>query len=416
MSIRKWEYMPSDNSYSSIALYSIILPLLLLPAFSFSQVDVINNGTFIKNTNDSVIILGNVTHALDGKITNDGVFYISGNWKNNNPSDKIFTAGNNGWVHFDSSVQTISGSTLTHFNNLNLAGTGIKHLTGVDVEIEDTLALTNREFEIGANTAFVLTTDTGAVTHTDTNGFVSSLDIGGLSRNTLYASPYFFPVGSSAGSVRYRPIDITPNEVAANSFKVRMANVDATTEGFDLSVKEAIVGVSNPNFYHRIERTSGGSKADLTIYYRDTVDGDYDIVAHWKDLSEWKNTGLAPHTSRYGFRGLTAKAFDDFSGNPFVLSLNVELSSEVYVPTIFSPNGDGHNDIMFARGKGIVEIHFVIYDRWGEKVFETDDINTGWDGTYKGQPLNLGVFVYFIQGKLKNGDEIKKKGNFTLLR
>ena len=67
-------------------------------------------------------------------------------------------------------------------------------------------------------------------------------------------------------------------------------------------------------------------------------------------------------------------------------------------------------------GKGITDLQFLIYDRWGEKVFETNDINIGWDGTYKGEPLNIGVFVYFIKGKLKNGDDISKKGNVTLMR
>ena len=58
----------------------------------------------------------------------------------------------------------------------------------------------------------------------------------------------------------------------------------------------------------------------------------------------------------------------------------------------------------------------MIFDRWGERVFETTDINKGWDGVYKGKAMNLSVFVYIVSGKFKNGDLIEKKGNFTLLR
>jgi gliding motility-associated-like protein len=72
--------------------------------------------------------------------------------------------------------------------------------------------------------------------------------------------------------------------------------------------------------------------------------------------------------------------------------------------------------VLHPLGKGITEIKFTIFNRWGEKVFETNDINGGWDGTYKGEPLNIGVFVYYVWGKLKNGEELTKKGNVTLLR
>ena len=72
--------------------------------------------------------------------------------------------------------------------------------------------------------------------------------------------------------------------------------------------------------------------------------------------------------------------------------------------------------MLFVRGKGIVELKFMIFDRWGERVFETTDINKGWDGVYKGKAMNLSVFVYIVSGKFKNGDLIEKKGNFTLLR
>lgn len=402
--------------------YSIIIvSFLLLPFIAFSQINFVNNGASMSNTNLAFVINGNVIHQNNGSIANSGNFYIRGNWTNNNSSDNIFTSGPNGWVHLDSGVQTIGGSMPTHFNNLNLAGTGTKQLMGVDVEIEDTLALNDHEFDAGDNTVLVLATDTAIITRT--SGFVSSTNDGGLSRNTLSTSSYFFPVGSSLGTARFRPVDITPNEVSANTFKVRMANVDPASEGFDPSLKEAIVGDINPDFFHKINRTSGVDKADVTIYYNDTADGtaDYDILAYWENIStEWKNPGLAATTSKYGLSGLTKASFENFTSDPslipFALAVNVELSTNVFVANVFSPNGDGNNDVLHILGKGITEIEFIIYNRWGEKVFETTDIATGWDGTYKGSPMNIGVFVYYIKGKLKDGKEIIKKGNVTLLR
>lgn len=90
--------------------------------------------------------------------------------------------------------------------------------------------------------------------------------------------------------------------------------------------------------------------------------------------------------------------------------------SDVYVPNTFTPNGDGYNDVMYARGYKLGEIYFAIYNRWGEMVFETNDKNIGWDGIYKGKPADVGVFGYYIKVKCYNGLETFKKGNITLIR
>jgi len=88
----------------------------------------------------------------------------------------------------------------------------------------------------------------------------------------------------------------------------------------------------------------------------------------------------------------------------------------IFVPNIFSPNGDGHNDVFIARGKGIQAIELVVYSRWGEKVFETKTPEDGWDGSYKGQEMNAGVFVYYLKATMINNETIEKQGNVTLVR
>ncbi len=88
----------------------------------------------------------------------------------------------------------------------------------------------------------------------------------------------------------------------------------------------------------------------------------------------------------------------------------------VYVPGAFSPNGDGRNDVLHLKGEGVVWIQFEIYNRWGNKVFESNDLSMGWDGTYKGQMQNTGVFVYILEAEFENGERIKKSGDITLLR
>ncbi|NCP45110.1 MAG: gliding motility-associated C-terminal domain-containing protein, partial [Flavobacteriales bacterium] len=72
-----------------------------------------------------------------------------------------------------------------------------------------------------------------------------------------------------------------------------------------------------------------------------------------------------------------------------------------YIPNSFTPNDDGTNDVFRAYGEGIDLSNFKMYvfDRWGEKIFETDDITDGWDGTYRGSPVANGVYVWRIETK-----------------
>jgi gliding motility-associated-like protein len=89
----------------------------------------------------------------------------------------------------------------------------------------------------------------------------------------------------------------------------------------------------------------------------------------------------------------------------------------LYIPNTFTPNDDGVNDIFKIRSFVIDELHyFRIYNRWGELMFETKDVNQGWDGTFRGQKLNSGVYVYTAEVVCVNGDVVFLKGNITLLR
>jgi gliding motility-associated-like protein len=92
------------------------------------------------------------------------------------------------------------------------------------------------------------------------------------------------------------------------------------------------------------------------------------------------------------------------------------VETDVFIPNTFTPNGDGYNDKMFARGHKLAKVYFAIYNRWGEKVFETNDINEGWDGNFKGRPADVGVFGYYVKITCVNGQETFKKGNITLIR
>jgi gliding motility-associated-like protein len=94
--------------------------------------------------------------------------------------------------------------------------------------------------------------------------------------------------------------------------------------------------------------------------------------------------------------------------------VNPICSKEVFVPTIFSPNGDGKNDQQCVLGNCIASMEFSIYNRWGEIVFSTTDQNQCWDGMYKSKKVNAGVFVYKLKASLTNGGEVNQSGNITV--
>jgi gliding motility-associated-like protein len=89
---------------------------------------------------------------------------------------------------------------------------------------------------------------------------------------------------------------------------------------------------------------------------------------------------------------------------------------DVFVPNAFSPNGDNINDVVYVYGGCIESMHFTIYDRWGNMVFETNDPAAGWNGQANGVPANSGVYDYTLQATEYNGDVINKRGSITLMR
>jgi gliding motility-associated-like protein len=93
-----------------------------------------------------------------------------------------------------------------------------------------------------------------------------------------------------------------------------------------------------------------------------------------------------------------------------------EPCNSLFIPNAFSPNKDGQNDILFVRGDCIKAMQFDLFDRWGEKVFESENQSNGWDGTYKGEPMTTGTYVWYLKATLNDGSVIDKKGSVALVR
>jgi gliding motility-associated-like protein len=94
----------------------------------------------------------------------------------------------------------------------------------------------------------------------------------------------------------------------------------------------------------------------------------------------------------------------------------------VYISNSFTPNGDGVNDVFYIKGRGIRIINYLrIFNRWGEIVFERshfniEDRSAGWDGTFRGRPVESGGYVYVTEMVCDNGEVFPLKGSFIVVR
>ncbi len=95
------------------------------------------------------------------------------------------------------------------------------------------------------------------------------------------------------------------------------------------------------------------------------------------------------------------------------------VCGDVYIPTAFSPNGTGTtaNNSLCIYGNCISKLEYAVYDRWGEKVFQTTEVDQQcWDGTFRGKELNSGIYAYKIKVALSDGTYIEESGNLALVR
>lgn len=155
----------------------------------------------------------------------------------------------------------------------------------------------------------------------------------------------------------------------------------------------------------RIEFTDGSS-VNVTEWYYDFGDGNYSQEQNpsnsFREVGEYVVTQYV--TTQYGCK-------DTISG-----TVKVEPIFTFYIPNSFTPNADGYNEEFFGDGEGFIEYSMFVYDRWGELIFESNDKDYHWDGTFRGKQVEQGVYVYrFFIVDWKNDDH-EYVGHVTVMR
>lgn len=205
------------------------------------------------------------------------------------------------------------------------------------------------------------------------------------------------PVATPTSNTTYTVTVTDINSCTASAFAIAVIHPkpkQVPSATYDIIIGDSVSLDMNPNNGYIYAWTpSTGLSCDncAALFAHPEVDTKYKVVI--------RDTFNCPPVTSYF----------DFTVKPHAI---------VVVPTAFTPNNDGHNDIIYARGKGVQRlIAFKIYNRWGQLVFESQDMDKGWDGTFEGkeQPADTYVYTVTAQAWFKN-EIINLKGGFELLR
>ncbi|HZH86690.1 MAG TPA: gliding motility-associated C-terminal domain-containing protein [Brumimicrobium sp.] len=384
---------------------------------------VINEGSIVITKNTSLPEAGNFAINTNTIVAGNGSYRVQQDWIN----DATFNANNSEVELFGNTEQIITSNngTNTVFNRLVLTGNGVgvnrrKSLLNVNASINFTgeLVLNNRELNTNTNIFKVDNPNPLSILFDNTynnEGFVSSLPNGFLIREMNQADFYLFPLGSSNGTRRFRPVAIESFSTENQSYAVRMNNFLADLEGYPLTQKQEKISEANAMFYHSARRISGSSNADFMVFYDPTTDNNWESIAHWSTGNQiWEDVEDANINSFSNYKYALKNNWSFPSDNDEYVLINSTYKLEI--PNVFTPNGDNINDGFYVTSSGLEEFNIQILNRWGNLVFESDDVNEIWNGRNLSQnECTDGVYFYVIKAKYKD-NEIKEHGHITLLR
>jgi len=277
-----------------------------------------------------------------------------------------------------------------------------------------------------AQTATGLAAGTYTATITDSNGCTQTQTVAVTSNNTLTVTTTSTQTGCtlSNGTASANASNGTPNYsyswnngqssqtatgLAPGTYTATVTDASGCTQIQTASITQipgpAVTANASPNTV-----ISGSSSALIA-----TGGGTY----VWSPSASLSDPNISNPTATPSQTTAYCVVVTDNNGcqDSACITITVDIPcGTIYIPNAFSPNNDLENDLECVFGNCIEIFHIAIYNRWGEKVFESSSQALCWDGTHKGKPLNSAVFDYYMDAVLTTGEKIRKKGNISLIR
>ena len=408
---------------------------------SFSQITFTNKGIDITVTpNCTTFVDGHIVNNAAGFIHNSGTIFLTGDWSNDEPSGCLDPA--TGTVTLYGGNQVIQGNQTTTFNNLDCAGGGTKtiNINTIAGGNNGVLSLNGNPFDLNTNTLIVTNPSSSAITRT--SGYIisetpPSSGYGTIQWNLAGATGnYEYPFGTTAGAYIPFLLDISSagngagGSMSVSTYPTITSNVPNNRElpsGVTDLINQQTGNEAAPKCADRFwmidaNNYSSNPTAGITFTYQesewDLTNGSTNTITEdslkgWRwDGTQWENP--AKGIDNPSANTVTVNNVNVFS--PWTLFGNDEPCGPLYLPNAFSPNDDLENDDWKPMSNCLKTVRLVLFDRWGEKVFETENINESWNGTYNGKIAETAVYTYYMTYELYNGDKGKKKGNVSLIR
>lgn len=229
-----------------------------------------------------------------------------------------------------------------------------------------------------------------------------------LRAQTLYAGSYDYAWAPAAALER--PDSNITSGIITETTTFVLTTTDLTT---GCQAQETMTVIRNPVPEVTIQ------PAEVTIRAREQVRLQASGATSYRWIpSRWLNNAstadpvAAPEmTASYTVIGTNEYGCSDTA------TATVHVDERIFLPDAFSPNGDGRNDVFRINNFGYIGVQlFHIYNRWGQKIYETNDGAQGWDGNYNGRPADVGTYYYHIRLAMRDGSVTVLKGPVILVR
>lgn len=234
----------------------------------------------------------------------------------------------------------------------------------------------------------------------------------------------FVPLHSQApagiNNQKYQDMGV---DVAQRPYAYRVFGIDSCGDYTPL-------GLTGKTVHLQVERRGGDVHLSWTPYMGwEKGVATYSIERYDENAGIWVKIDEVPGNSQH-FQDLEADAGfpmnsyrviaseqDGYGTTSFSNEENVILDPDFYVANAFTPNGDGVNDFFVIEGLYLEQVSFLLFNRWGQQIYETNTLADGWDGTMSnGNSAPEGVYVFFVKGLGYTGLQIQRSGTITLIR
>lgn len=287
--------------------------------------------------------------------------------------------------------------------------TGLSSSTGATVTITPTTTTTYTTIATGANNC--TTSDSVTIT-------VNAIPVASAGNDTSFCAGKSVQLNATGGtSYSWSPVIGLNNSGINNPIASPPSTTKyvVTASNGPCSSKDSLIISINPN-----PVANAGSDVTVILSNSTPLNASGGVSYTWTPTTGLSNPNInnpiAKPTATTTYVVQVTNANGCVDTDTVTVFVDIKCGGGLFIPTAFSPNGDTQNEIFRVRGACLKSMRLSIFNRWGELVFTTNDIEKGWDGTISGSAADSGVYAYSLEAELIDNTKVSKSGNVTLLR